>query len=176
MMKFSITTLQNETSFGAMTFDEPVNVSELETLNNDIRKISTVQVKGICTMDKDEFIFSFSIQGDMILPCARTLVDVDYPIDIQATEIFSTSLHLDKEDEEDGVHQITGETIDLTPYIKENIILSMPYRVFSNEKALEGGDGWSLSTEDEFNEKKAETIDPRLAKLQNFLDKDKNNE
>lgn len=176
MMNFSITTLRNETSFGAMTFDESVDVSELESLNNDIRKIDTVQVKGICTMDRDEFIFSFSIQGEMILPCARTLVDVHYPIEIQATEIFSTSLDIDEEDEEDGVHQITGETIDLTPYIKENIILTMPYRVFSDEKGLESGEGWALSTEDEFNKEKEETIDPRLAKLQSLLDNDKNNE
>lgn len=176
MMKFSITTLRNETSDGAMTFDDSVNVSELESLNNDIRKIDTVQVKGICTMDREEFIFSFSIQGKMTLPCARTLVDVHYPIDIQATEIFSTSLSIDEEDEEDGVHQITGETIDLTPYIKEDIILTMPYRVFSDEKGLEGGDGWSLSTEDEFDKEKEQTIDPRLAKLQSLLDNDKNNE
>ncbi len=175
-MKFSIMELQKETFDGAVSFDESVDVSELETLNNDIREIGSVRVKGICTMDKDEFVFSFTIKGEMILPCARTLVDVQYPFDIRATEIFSTSLHIAEEDEEDGVHQILEDTLDLTPYIMENIILSMPYRVFSNEKAIEDGEGWSFFIEDDYEEKQQETIDPRLAKLQSLLDNDKNNE
>lgn len=171
-MKFSITNLRNEAYIGAVSFDEIVDVSELESLNNDIRKIDPVQVKGICTLDKDELVFSFSIEGEMILPCARTLVDVPYIFNIKATEIFTTSLELDEEDEEDGVHQILDETLDLTPYIKENIILATPFRVFSDEKALEGGEGWSFSLEEDYEKKKEETIDPRLAKLQRLLDND----
>jgi len=171
-MKFSITNLQNEAFTGAVSFDEQVDVSELEILNNDIKKIDPVRVKGICTMDKSELVFSFAIEGEMILPCARTLVDVPYDFNIQATEIFTTAAHVDEEDEKDGVHQILEETLDLTPYIKENIILETPYRVFSNEKAPEGGEGWSFSTEDEFEKEKEEKIDPRFAKLQNLLDND----
>lgn len=171
-MKFSITNLRNETYVGAVSFDELVDVSDLKLLNNDIRDINTVRVKGICTMDKEELVFSFSINGEMTLPCARTLVDVLYPFDIRATEIFTTALEVEEEDEEDGVHQILEETLDLTPYIKENIVLAMPYRVFSDEKAIEGGEGWSFSMEDDYEKKKQETIDPRLAKLQRLLDND----
>lgn len=171
-MKFSITNLRNETYVGAVSFDELVDVSDLKLLNNDIRDINPVRVKGICTMDKEELVFSFSINGEMTLPCARTLVDVLYPFDIRATEIFTTALEVEEEDEEDGVHQILEETLDLTPYIKENIVLAMPYRVFSDEKAIEGGEGWSFSMEDDYEKKKQETIDPRLAKLQRLLDND----
>lgn len=171
-MKFSITNLQNEAYTGAVSFDEKVDVSELESLNNDIKKIDPVRVKGICTMDKSELVFSFSIEGEMILPCARTLVDVPYDFHIKATEIFTTSAHIDDEDEKDGVHQILEETLDLTPYIKENIVLETPYRVFSDEEALEGGEGWSFSTEADYEKEKEETIDPRFAKLQRLLDND----
>jgi len=172
-MKFSVTNLRNEAYVGAVSYDELVDVSELETLNNDIRKIDAVRVKGICTMDKEELIFSFSIKGEMILPCARTLVDVAYPFDIKTTEIFTTALEISEQDEEEGIHQILDETLDLTPYIKENIVLAMPYRVFSDEKALESGEGWSFQTEDDHKKKKEETVDPRLAKLQRLLDDDK---
>ena len=58
----------------------------------------------------------------------------------------------------------------------ENIILSMPYRVFSEEKAIEDGEGWSFFIEDDYEETQQDTIDPRLAKLQSLLDNDKNNE
>src|SRR5699024_10743783 len=110
-MKFSITNLQNEAFTGVVSFDEQVDVFELEIWNNDIKKIDPVRVKGICTMDKSELVFSFAIEGEMILPCARTLVDVPYDFNIQATEIFTTAAHVDEEDEKDGVHQILEETL-----------------------------------------------------------------
>lgn len=172
-MKFSTMEIRNNAFDGPYLFDEIVDVSELETLNNDIRQIDPVRVKGMCTIDKDEFIFSFTIKGKMILPCARTLVDVTYPFEFKATEIFSTSHDLDEKDEEDGVHPLTEETIDLTPYLKENIILETPYRVFSDEKALEEGDGWTFYEEEKLEAEKENTIDPRLAKLQNLLDNKK---
>lgn len=170
-MKFSLMEIKNNSFKGPYAFDGIVDVSDLTTLNNDIRKIDPVHVKGICTVDKDEYVFSFRVKGHMVLPCARTLVDVEYPFEFQATEIFTTSPFLSKEDEEDGVHQVDQEMLDLTPYIKENIILETPYRVFSNEKPLEAGEGWTFREEDDYNKGQEARIDPRLAKLQQLLDK-----
>ena len=169
-MKFSITEIRNRAVIEPFTFDETVDVSELASSNNnDIRQIDPVQVKGMCTVDKDELIFSFTIEGKMILPCARSLVDVPYSFSIDATEVFTTSPQLDREDEENDVHQLLEETLDLKPYIKENIVLETPYRVFSNEKALDKGEGWSFYMEDEHQEEKRHKIDPRLEKLQQLL-------
>src|SRR5690625_7105995 len=123
MMKISTIEIRNNVHHGPFTFDQLVNVSELESLNNDIKQIDPVQVKGMCTVDKDELIFSFTIEGKMILPCARSLVDVPYSFSIDATEVFTTSPQLDREDEENDVHQLLEETLDLKPYIKENIVL-----------------------------------------------------
>lgn len=170
-MKFSLLDIKNNAFKGPYPFDGIVDVSDLSKLNNDIRKIDPVKINGFCTVDKDEYIFSFNIKGEMVLPCARTLVDVLYPFEFQATEIFTTSPILDKEDEENGVHQVDTEMLDLTPYIKENIILETPYRVFSDKKPLEAGEGWTFREEDHFKKDKEERIDPRLAKLQQLLDK-----
>ena len=171
-MKFSISEIQKNAFDGPVLFDETVDVSELESLNNDIRQIDPVQVKGMCTVDGDELIFNFAIKGKMTLPCARTLVDVIYPFDFQVTEVFTTSTIVDEDDEEDEVHQIREETLDLIPYIKENIVLETPYRVFSDEKPLEEGEGWSFHEEETFEKEQKEKIDPRFAKLQKLLDED----
>jgi|SRR5690625_4455613 len=170
-MIFSMMEIRNNTVSDPFAFDEIVDVSELETLNNDIRQIDPVHVKGICTVDKDEVIFSFTIKGKMILPCARTLVDVTYPFEIKATEIFSTSASLVEEAEKDEIHLLTEDTLDLTPYIKENIVLETPYRVFSDEEVIEEGDGWAFYEEDQHKVEKETKIDPRLAKLQKLIDK-----
>ncbi|WP_430786138.1 YceD family protein [Virgibacillus flavescens] len=156
-------------------FEDNVDVSELETLNNDIREINLVYVKGYCYIQGDKIISSFSIKGEMILPCARTLVDVPYPFNIHAEEVFTLSAYSGKEEEENEIHPISGETLDLTPHIKENILLEVPFRVFSNDKEAEEqatfkGNGWEFVSAEE----KQHTVDPRLKKLENlFNDKEK---
>ncbi|MDC3412817.1 YceD family protein [Aquibacillus sp. 3ASR75-11] len=153
-------------------FEEFVNVSELEEMNNDIRKMKPVHVKGQGTMQGNEITLDFTIDGEMVLPCARTLADVPYPFHIKTKEIFSTSPYY-KEGDESEIHPIDGEILDLTPYIKENVLLEVPFRVFSkDEKVLENaitkGEGWELTVTDKVEKK----VDPRLQKLQSLLDDD----
>lgn len=166
---------------GPFVFNKEVDLSELVSMDNDIREIKPVQVQGHCTVDGDQVIFSLTISGEMILPCARTLVDVSYPFEVQEVEIFSISPFLSQEEIEDEIHRVEGEVIDLKPCILENVLLAVPFRVFSDdEKALSQavlqGEGWEYmleADEDEFKEQE-KTIDPRLKKLQLLLkDNDK---
>ncbi|MGY0692280.1 YceD family protein [Virgibacillus sp. FSP13] len=170
-MKFSVSQLKRGTLDGPFTFDDVIDVSELETMNNDIRNIDPVHVKGECTIQGEQLIFSFTINGEMILPCARTLVDVPYPFDIKALEVFTLSDFYGEEEEENEIHPIDGEMLDLTPYIKENILLEVPFRVFSDDAKAKGdapvkGDGWEFISEEETEK----TIDPRLKKLESLFD------
>ncbi|RLL45224.1 hypothetical protein D8M04_10215 [Oceanobacillus piezotolerans] len=170
-MKFTLGQIRKHANNEPYTFDDYVDVSELKTMNNDIRDIKPVQVSGHCTFRGNQIVFSFQIKGEMILPCARTLVDVPYPFQIKANEVFTTSSYFDEE-EEDEIHPIDGEVIDLTPYIKENILLEKPYRVFSEEAKEQGpedGEGWKFLSEEEEKSK----VDPRLQKLESLLDKKK---
>ncbi|WP_156290440.1 YceD family protein [Oceanobacillus salinisoli] len=169
-MKFTLGQIRKHANQEPFTFDEHVDVSELQTMNNDIREIKPVHVLGHCTQRGNQFIFSFTIEGEMILPDARTLVDVPYPFKMKATEIFSTSSYMGKEEEEQEIHPVNGDTIDLTPYIKENILLEIPFRVFSDkdtDNAPFSGEGWEFLSEEEEKSK----VDPRLQKLQSLLDK-----
>ncbi|MBU5467751.1 DUF177 domain-containing protein [Virgibacillus sp. MSJ-26] len=154
-------------------FEKKVDVSELEKMNNDIRKINPVDVKAMCTMQGEEIIITLNLKGEMILPCARTLVDVVYPFNITADEIYTLSPYYSEEDEEDEIHPVDGEVIDLTPQIKENILLDIPFRVFSDDEnaqknAPTKGEGWEIISE----ETDDQSIDPRMKKLEKLL-KDK---
>lgn len=172
-MKFMLGKIKQSSYNEPFRFDDQVDVSELETMNNDIREIDKVHVYGTAIQQREEIIFSFHINGKMILPCARTLADVPFPFEIKATEIFSASAYYNVEESEHEIHPIDGEALDLTPYIKENILLEVPFRVFSNDEdvikqAPVEGDGWEFN----FEEKKEEKIDPRLKKLESLLNKD----
>lgn len=169
-MKFTLGQIRKNINNGFFVFDDSVDVTELESMNNDIRNIDPVHVHGNAFEQGNEFIFYFTLSGNMILPCARTLVDVPYPFEIKATEIFSDSaIYADKESENE-IHPIGGEVLDLTPYIKENILLEIPYRVFSNDEKAKRltpfeGEGWEFISE----EKTEKKIDPRLKKLESLL-------
>lgn len=174
-MKFILNKIKMNTFGEPFEFDQEVNVSELEDMDNDIRKINPVRVQGSCTIDGDEYIFSYKITGEMILPCARTLVDVPYHFDLDETEVFSISPYFSEEDRDNEVHQVEGEILDLRPCILENILLAVPFRVFSEDEevlknALSEGDGWELTLEADDEEKQEKTIDPRMQKLQSLLD------
>ncbi|WP_047981365.1 YceD family protein [Ornithinibacillus contaminans] len=173
-MKFTLAQLKKEAFNKAFTFSKEVDVSELETMNNDIRKIDPVHVQGSCTMQGDQFFFKFTITGEMILPCARTLVDVVYPFTIHAEEIFSSSPYYAVE-EDSEIHPIDGEVLDLMPYIKENILLEAPFRVYApdvdpDKETLQQGNGWEVLSEKPEEVK----IDPRFKKLETlFKDNEK---
>ncbi|WP_342767743.1 YceD family protein [Gracilibacillus dipsosauri] len=150
-----------------MEFEEVVNISDIVQLDNDIREITPVKVKGFAKLDGTEVMCDFTIKGEMILPCARTLVDVPYDFSIHVIENFSTSPY----QQDDEVHVIDSEVLDLVPYIKENVLLETPFRVFASRDELEAntieeGDGWTLITEEEQTKK----VDPRLEKLKALLD------
>ena len=157
-----------------LPIEATVDLSELEQLNNDIRKIGSVHVKCEAAKRDDLIHCQLQITGEMILPCARTLVDVPYAFEINTLELFSEDPYFE-EGEDSDIHQIEGEILDLKPYIKENVLLETPFRVYATEDQMEAnvlssGNGWSVITEEENKNK----VDPRMAKLQTLLNEKKN--
>src|SRR5690625_409835 len=132
-MKLSLNEIKKRAYNEPFIFNKEVNLSELESMDNDIRKIKPVRIKGHCAVDGDQIIFSLTISGEMILPCARTLVDVLYPFEVQEVEIFTTSPYLSQEEIEDEIHHVAGEVIDLMYFIIENVLLDIDFRLFFDD-------------------------------------------
>lgn len=173
-MKFTVAQIRKNSFTEPMEFEGFVDVSELETMDNDIRRIDPAKVHVTFHVDDEEIIVSMKITGEMILPCARTLVDVPYNYEILEDEVFTTSPYYTEEDKINEVHLIEGEVLDLMPYIVENILLEIPFRVFTKEENPKGaapteGEGWNFVRE----EIKEKTIDPRLKKLESLLENNK---
>ena len=95
----------------------------------------------------------------MTLGCARTLVDVKYPFDINIDEVI--------DDNDEKSKQIVQNRLDIFPIIWQYILVEVPLRVLApgvKEETVEGK-GWRLITEED----EKEEIDPRLAKLSDFI-------
>ncbi|ARK31110.1 YceD family protein [Halalkalibacter krulwichiae] len=155
------------------TFEETIELSNLKKLNPEIRSVYPVHVKGEVVYSGSLITFLLDVKGELILPCARTLADVRFSIDLQesvhfhpADEYVTTSV------EQDDIHFFEGEMIDLIPAIEELILLEVPIQVFAEEgvegPAPKSGKDWELF---KHNEQK-NRIDPRLADLAKFFEKE----
>jgi uncharacterized protein len=156
-----------------MAFDETVDLSDIMKLNAEIRNISPVHVIGRLVVGTNMFTFPMKIEGTLTLPCSRTLVDVELPFDIEIRETFQQNKgynNASEQGEDSDIHIIDGDVIDLAPYIKEHILLEIPLQIFSENaetEALRSGKDWEFLTE----ENKENRIDPRLADLSKFFEK-----
>ena len=156
--------------------DEMVDVNELIDIS-EIRRIPPVHVKGHGDFGSNKVTFTLTIEGTMILPCSRTLKDATHSFKIETSETYLLSPEGFGHPDEENLHQVEGEVLDLLPMIKENILLEIPIQIFCDDPSKEGGapqsgQDWEVITEHD----KKDKIDPRLAALKDFFNEDKNNE
>lgn len=133
----------------------------IEYLNNtDIKAISPVKVKGYVLNNEEELELEIIVSGIMTLTCARSLKDVERPFSIEINDII--------DENSDNSLEIKQNRLDIFPIIWENILVDVPLRVLHPDAKEEKqeGNGWRLITEEE---DKKEVIDPRLAKLKDYI-------
>ena len=168
-MKWTLSQLQKFRSKG-LPIDETINMDEIKETDPTIRKVSPIHITGRTDIDSTKVTFHLNIKGSLVLPCSRTLVDVDYPINVETTETFLLKVSEYETDEEE-VHQVKGDVIDLKPIIAEILLLEVPMQVFCEDVTEEGapqsGNDWEVIQEQDLQEKK---VDPRLAGLAQFFE------
>ncbi|WP_227395620.1 YceD family protein [Jeotgalibacillus aurantiacus] len=181
-MKWSIIQLQkfrNE----ALTIDETREMNELVNRHRDIRHVDPVHITGRADISSSKITFHLQIETVLTLPCARTLVDVRYPVSLETTETFILNASYVNEELEEEVHQPEGEVINLQPVIEEILLLQVPLQVFSDkaleDEGMESGSGWEVLSEEELEKAREDQADeepqadPRLADLAKFFDENK---
>ncbi|ULT58478.1 YceD family protein [Neobacillus drentensis] len=152
--------------------DEIIRVDEIKQVDPTIREVSPMHITGRGDIDSTKVTFHLKIEGHLILPCSRTLVDVKLPINVDTTETFLLQGSVYETEEE--TYQVKGDLIDVTPIIREILLLEVPMQVFcedvdSEEAAPQSGKDWEVVSEEDQSKK----IDPRLAGLAKFFDENK---
>ena len=133
---------------------------------HQIRGLQDVTVSGNIHYDTaSERVFAdLDIEGVMIVPCSITLEDVEYDFHTKSLEVFS----FDKTEDED-VHEVKGDVVELLPVIFQLILMEVPLKVVKEGiKEYPKGDGWEVVKEEDYTKSKKDDIDPRLAKLKEF--------
>ena len=173
-MKWSIHQLSKYRKTG-MPIDFTVSLENVKSRNSDIRNISPVHVKGLCTFGASQMTCQFTLNTTLTLPCARTWEDVEFPIEIETVEVFSWIDAGNRSDEEGDIHFIDGDVIDMQPVLEELILLEVPMQVFKEdtEGQVQGGNFWSYATDEEVEiarKNDEPKLDPRLAALAKYFD------
>lgn len=167
-----------------LEIDQTINVTEtLKKKDPEIRDVSPIHVKGKAFIDGDKVTFHLQLSGHFVLPCSRTLQDVNYPIQIDSYETFYLhSIESEEEIVDEDIHVVTDQMIDLRPIIVELLLLEVPMQVFSEEakemENLPSGNNWKVMTEEQFKKEheKENKVDPRLAGLADFFTENKDND
>jgi uncharacterized protein len=149
--------------------DEIVRVDEIKQVDPTIREVSPMHITGRGDIDSTKVTFHLKIEGYLILPCSRTLVDVKLPINVETTETFLLQGSVYETEEE--AFQVKGDVVDVMPIIQEILLLEVPMQVFCEdvnheEAAPQSGKDWEVVNEEDQSKK----IDPRLAGLAKFFD------
>jgi uncharacterized protein len=149
--------------------DEIVRVDEIKQDDPTIREVSPMHITGRGDIDSTKVTFHLKIEGYLILPCSRTLVDVKLPINVETTETFLLQGSVYETEEE--AYQVKGEVIDVMPILREILLLEVPMQVFCEDvnredAAPQSGKDWEVVQ----GEDQSKKIDPRLAGLAKFFD------
>lgn len=167
-MKWSRSEILKNT--GHIDFDEDVVIDpaifEFEG-NVLINSVEDVHIWGSGYLDdeNDRFYCKLNVSGLMLVPDSITNEEIEVPFETDSDEVFSFG----DADEEDGTRIVTDEVIDLLPAVIDDILLEVPLEVTdAAEDNLPEGDGWKVFTEAEYEERRKDQIDPRLAKLKQF--------
>ena len=155
--------LLNTNVVDKLKINETVIFEDEYLKNENIISISPVKISGILNkIDTGELELNINVKGIMVLPCSVSLEPVEYPFSIVLNEI------IDEKDENNLKKDIN--TLELKPYLWENIVVEIPLRIVSDDayKKEYKGDGWHLITD---NEKKENKNNP-FESLNQLLDKE----
>ena len=153
---------------GCFNFDETLTFpSDMFHNLSQINGLKDINVTGQGRLDMKnrQLYVDFTVKGQMILPCAVSLENVDYPFSIESSVIFAFY----KPEEDEDVIEVKRDLVDLTPVVFQEIMMEVPMRVVKEGATLKTkGNGWKVMNENDTQEEE-EFIDPRLAKLKDYF-------
>jgi uncharacterized protein len=109
---------------------------------------------------------------DLELSCSRCLSHTNQTIELPFEEVFMQKPEEEDPDLDEDIHLVVGDKVDLEPYVVENVVVGLPYIPLCDEACK----GLCPVCGENRNQRdcgcKQEKIDPRLAGLADFFNKE----
>lgn len=131
--------------------------------NTELLDLKEIKIIGsVKKSSSNGYDLLLTIEGIMVLPCAITLKEVDYPFYVTIDgNIDEMLLEIDEN------YEKAKNTIDIFPIIWENILMEIPLRVVSEgaNDFVKSGNGWKFVTDEDTEN----TVNSEFEKLKNLL-------
>lgn len=152
---------------------EKLDLSDLLNGRQDVARFGTLEADLQASSQSNVA----TVEGSLTLPvtmlCSRCLTEIDEVLNIPFREMFTKSATPLGEDAPEELHGITEDRVDLKPYVEETVWMALPYIPLCSE------DCQGLCPECGVNRNlepcgcRLDKMDPRLAGLADFFNKDK---
>lgn len=164
----------NQAKDGQLVMHETVDLD----LSNDevpgLIQLAPVEVKvRVARLEPHLIEADAEEKSKAVFTCSRCLREYETPIFAKWTELFTDVAHRAVETEEQEIHYFEGNELDLSSYIREAILLQLPYIPLCREDCKGLCPKCGINKNTDTCNCQIERIDPRLAVLQDWLDQNK---
>ena len=141
-------------------FEESVDFSQIEFDPTHIKCIPSCIVKVNATDYESVLRVEFEIKATVIGVCSYSLEDVELHYDLK------DEISISDDPEDVDCYYEKNVLIDLDPYILGILLANVPIRIIKDGAELpKSGDGYTVMSEDEYEEEKKNSVDHRWDKL-----------
>ncbi len=161
----------NENGVHIETFENSewlVNVPELSKGDRNTKLTSGFDIDLQVNKVLREVAVSGNVQFSIEAPCSRCLQTVKLDLKPEVNLVLTPKESTGEEDDDLNHETYVGDEVDISGYIREQIAMSLPFKVVCTEdcKGLCSSCGINLNNEN--CECESQRIDPRLAVLKNL--------
>jgi uncharacterized protein len=171
-MQISLQRLNQEKDHQLMV-SELISMDSLQAEVPGLIKLDPLQVQArIIKLDPHLIEADVQQSTRATFVCSRCLMEFETSIHLNWVEQFTDVEHRVIETDEQEIHLIEGNELDLDPYIREALLLHIPYAPICQEDCKGLCPKCGVNKNVVSCNCQIETIDPRLAKLQELLNRE----
>jgi uncharacterized protein len=158
--------------------EQPVQLTAQLDLSDTVKgmpeivRSSPLLVDLTARRDSGAIEVSGTLTVNLVQPCSRCLSPVDEKLTVPFNERFVQKSEFNESISDEDLHVMSEDIVDLTPYIMESLWIELPMAPLCKEDCL----GLCPDCGTNRNESpcgcRQETIDPRLAGLADFFNKE----
>lgn len=160
----------NEDGLRIETFENAewlVNVPELSDGDKNTKLTSRFDIDLQLNKVLREVTVSGNVQFSIEAPCSRCLKTVKLDLKPEVNLVLTPKESIEEED--DINHETyAGDEVDISDYLREQIAMSLPFKVVCSENCKGLCPSCGINLNDETCECNSHRIDPRLAVLKNL--------
>lgn len=105
--------------------DQTVDVAAIQPESAPPTPVKTLQLKGKLQPLEGDYLFRGRVHGQFSCPCDRCLTERDFSVDLDLTWFFEPG-DLDLALQDDETRYFQGDSLDLAPYLWEELVLELP--------------------------------------------------